>query len=398
NTISGFTKTKHDQEIVRGFQFTKDASGAVILKWKRDPALDPEWRGVDGLASGAGFDMFRSRPHGCPDLVAPNVNILKKKYLKTLKSQDMVDFMQAEGKGDAVQWIYDAAETGVVPATPLTTTDVPNGEWGALHWVGVVRPAYLRMIRPWSTWVSGSAGSMWNLPEDEAGGHVRARSNPHHVSFDSAIMASARLPAIRYEGQRAGGCAVAQHPNNAPAPGETAGAPAAAAGSSSGASGRQPAGQWNQEGDRHYYELDFSQCKPGMFFVAVCSYDGLGQGIAVGQVKSVDSTDKSFKAAEYCTAKEVVSADCVTAKWFKPAQRKKRRTSNRQSAGGGDADPGVLSTFASWAVVAYFQKLNKGGKLPKAAVDAVTERGIDWGSGCDESDSQNEGDEESGEE
>ena len=57
------------------------------------------------MASGAGFYMFSSRPQGSPEIVDPSIDLLKDKFLNTLKNPGFLDFMEAEGKSAACQWV-----------------------------------------------------------------------------------------------------------------------------------------------------------------------------------------------------------------------------------------------------------------------------------------------------
>lgn len=111
-----------------------------------------------------------------------------------------------------------------------------------------------------------------------------------------------------------------------------------------------------------YFEVDFDQCKVGSMYVAVVAYETVGQGIAVGKVKTVDSNALKFTGSTYTpTTTPVYKKECVTSAWL-------------FDRGADDED------FESWAVVTYFNALTKNSKkLPKSVQRAIHGREISWG-------------------
>ena len=118
----------------------------------------------------------------------------------------------------------------------------------------------------------------------------------------------------------------------------------------------------------------------GSFFVAVCNYATLGKGLQVGKILSaVDPATGRFSAKEYCTTAQVNTKECLAAKWFTQAPKKKRRGARGASVPVQPLGTDMIDTFS---VVAYFPGLTqKGGKLPARVVRSVDERALDWGGG-----------------
>jgi len=100
-------------------------------------------------------------------------------------------------------------------------------------------------------------------------------------------------------------------------------------------------------------------------FVAVCNFDKVGTGIAVGQVKTVDTSGKTFVGMTYSSSKQVYEAECVAGAWNRPTSLKKKKQAE--------------DDFDAWAVVTYFDQLTKPNKLPSHVQRIVRSRNIPWG-------------------
>ena len=128
--VSGFTNTPLDEPTVRGWRLQKNTSGVVEMKWKVDPAVDTEWRGLNGLPASDGFHIFKYQPQGIPELIEPATNILLESYRTQLKSRLMIATMAAEGTPDAVMYNYEAAQHGEIKKFLMIEEPPLYGEWG----------------------------------------------------------------------------------------------------------------------------------------------------------------------------------------------------------------------------------------------------------------------------
>jgi hypothetical protein len=122
-----------------------------------------------------------------------------------------------------------------------------------------------------------------------------------------------------------------------------------------------PQGKIYVEGNTEFYELDFSACKPNVFYVAKAVFEDDRVGLTVGKIISIlDPTAKIFKAKTFqCTA-PCAEVRCVTAKWH--------------------MTPGNTTTeVKNWEVITYFGRLTKAGMFPKLVQDKLMERDdIEW--------------------
>ena len=113
--LSGYTKTSFDPYSVRGWQVSKSKkTGVTVVKWKMDPAIEPEWRGIDGRFDSEGMHLFTALPQGLPPTIAPGQDLLPDAYRKSMLSPMMAEMMMAEGTPQAVQYNYDAAQHGEI--------------------------------------------------------------------------------------------------------------------------------------------------------------------------------------------------------------------------------------------------------------------------------------------
>ena len=102
--VAGFTKTKNDPHMVRGFRAAREKDNTVSLKWKMDPATEKEWRGTEGFSNGTdrGFYVLKGKAAGLPGFVAhTDTTEEDKKKLKKLKSKNMKNAMEVHGLSDA---------------------------------------------------------------------------------------------------------------------------------------------------------------------------------------------------------------------------------------------------------------------------------------------------------
>ena len=139
DVMHGFTSTKYDRSMVRAFKVAKQPDGTVQVFYKKSAGLVDKWCGVDGTSATSGcasfrvlsssmfrlllcslplcsfvfpllylscvhvlsFILLRSRPHGTPTLVEPDVKPMKNKYKAELLSEAHLKMMQSqEGTGE----------------------------------------------------------------------------------------------------------------------------------------------------------------------------------------------------------------------------------------------------------------------------------------------------------
>ena len=333
-------------------------------------------------------------------------------HLKELKGAMMRQVMKSQGVEQCLQWNHDGAKNnGVVPMLALEET-TPAGEWGPLYAVGAVpgKQGHFRTIM--KVLGGDSRSTMYMLPEGPNGEHLDAMTTTYHFTHDEATVAGGPLPHIRYTTVSKEKCPMFSHPNNRaqrawktrheaknavelpedPASdadgeeGEASGIQDAAEGRSAAsdtdadsddeplqakptgrtnknktAESTDPQGKTYVEGNTEFFELDFSACKPNVFYVAKAVFEDDRVGLTVGKILSIlDPTAKVFVARTYqCTA-PCAEARCVTAKWH--------------------MIPGNTTTeVKNWEVIAYFGKLTKAGMFPKQVQAKLMERDdIEW--------------------
>ena len=83
--------------------------------------------------------------------------------------------------------------------------------------------------------------------------------------------------------------------------------------------------------------------------------------LEVAKIMSVDKDDKTFEGRKLQCTKDATTAECLekNAAWNEHGNGKKN-----------------TETCEGSCVIVYLKNLNKGGKLPVAAINAITERGV----------------------
>ena len=151
--ISGFTNTTKDPETVRGFRIARDAEGKVGLTWKRDPAIEKDWRGSGGFKDTNGFYVFKSLPVGVPE-VSSRKEITEDMAAKskTLTCESMIKMLRGQGLEASAKFNYECDTSGHIPVHRRLEDDaLPAGEWGPLAEIGAVegKRARMRLLNDW---------------------------------------------------------------------------------------------------------------------------------------------------------------------------------------------------------------------------------------------------------
>lgn len=261
--VSGFTNTPLDEPSVRGWRFQKNTSGIVEMKWKLDPAVDTEWRGLNGLAASDGFHIFKYQPQGMPELIAPATDILLESYRTQLKSRLMIETMTAEGTPDAVQYNYEAAQHGEIKKFLIIEEPPLYGEWGGVYSTGSVdgRRGQVRFIEKLWDLDRDYKPGVFGLPLGPEDKHILSTSNAYHPIHDAARMDERPLPYVRVHGQSRQQSGVYDHPNNILRRNRKR-KTTEYVDDGDGESEENEAGDWHGEGDEEYFEVDFNECAP----------------------------------------------------------------------------------------------------------------------------------------
>jgi hypothetical protein len=374
--LSGFSKTPHDMYTSRGFRATRAADNTVHLQWKVDPAMDKDWRGKDGYA-GLGFYLLKKATTGFPELVTPNRELMKKSGLKELLQHG--SFLEPYGVHKAARFNRDCAEHGVVPIARELETSTPTGQWGPLVLIGSNENALgsVRFIRRiWWPGENNEATSIWSLPPSTL---ARATSLEYHFSGDQALLDSRPLPYIRQGKVPPQQSGTWNHPGNierrknAPTLLSMSGG---AGGDNSDEEPMQP-GDWDKDGSKDVFVIDFKLCVKNSFAVMLCQdKDTMKKFIEVAKIIKVDKDNKTFEGRKFRCTKDAATAECLerNAAWNEHSKK--------------------TETCEGSCVIVYLKSLNKGGKLPIAAINAITERGVFEEVGEDEPDDDNENDDD----
>ena len=127
NRIQGFTNTKHDRAIVRGWKVERSSEGGHIeVRWQQDASLNTAWLGVNGQADGPGFIVLRNAVHTAP-LTVPGAYLRQcaatlKKVRTDLQCPAMLKHLTAEGLEDSIPWLLECANTGSIPIRKVSDT------------------------------------------------------------------------------------------------------------------------------------------------------------------------------------------------------------------------------------------------------------------------------------
>ena len=271
-----------------------------------------------------GYKPLAMRPPGVPAQVARKNSIMHVSHLAELKSKMMAAVLKSQDLEQCISWNYEAAKKGgEVPMEPLEEV-VPAGQWGRLHAIGAV-PGKRGPLRLLEKITGGDTHSpLYDLPDGPLQEHLDAVSTAYHFSHDQPLKEGAPLPCIRYTTVKRQKSSMYKHPNNVrhreltarqsenreqphladPADGEDqeddsddaplavasadaddakaadAGAPLAAHGAPLAAASADaddaPAADadafFYREGNKEFFEIDFTNCKPDVFYVAKAEF------------------------------------------------------------------------------------------------------------------------------
>jgi len=423
--LSGFTKTKADNLIVRGWRFFRNVQGETECRWKTDPALDPAWLGVDGTAGGAGLFLFTRPPEGAPATCEPaNPPLIKPRYLNQLLSTDMRKWMSARGGPMAeacLEHNHESARTGVVVVRPYCEPEdaQTRPEWGFPAVLGHTKAtAVVRVIR--SLW--SSPNDIWRLPMGEHNEHVVATSNEWHFSNDTNLRARQPLPLVRYHNVLADRCPVYHNPVNVahrqaerdqappssppavpanaggeaadgvrarPAAAQREGAAPADAGGVAAADREEsplaghevgvpvddghkypPNGRWrtdpNDNNVPEWFEIHFTP-KVGEWCIGKAMFDKGEGGVFLGKITAFDTAEETVTYKRYDCKVSPWTEACLDAKWC-PRQAKRKAV----------GDGGTTETDHNYNMLAYWPKLTTKNKFPKALRTLLQSHEISW--------------------
>jgi len=376
--VVGFTKSKKDPVMVRGFRIMKQINGTVDVTWKVDPALETAWRGSSGFPNTAGFYMLRCAPRGLPKhVVRPQPSTSHMVSAKKLLATNMRSAMTNEGLQPCIDWNYKAMCEQVVPVHRYLEDTVPDGEWGRLCEIGAMdgKRGKVRMIDTfWDSSLPKTRTTLWKLPFSEDGCHKDATENAYHNSGDQSLLDSRPLPRFRYEDEKKSECEVAHHPNvggqgwvqdeeeDEGDGGEGESEEEKEVDGEENVEGREAAEQDAQpQRDTVWrFEEDFKECKKGSFCVGLAeTKEGPSPYIFVGKIKSFDKDTKELTLKPYKCNVDPWSKNCIDKMWNRPPNPKDEKRPH-------------------YAVISYVPRLLDRGNLPKKAKDNVAKRNIVW--------------------
>ena len=372
--ISGFTKTKRDKAMVRGFRIARSAHNVVDLRWKVDPASEQEWRGAGGYPNTAGFYLLKSTPSGLPPFVIPTeISTVQKETAKRLLSQGMRDALAPQGLEACLEWNYAAATETTIPIHAFLEESQPANEWGRLCEIGAVpgKRGKVRLLKDyWDASQGETREVLWSLPKGDNDEHISGRSNIHHFSRDQELLNSRALPYVRYNGEKRKSCEVGRHGNNV-----DGGWREEQVSSTSSSSGIPQIVSLDAQADEDiqepplqerrnwYFEVGFDKCKIDHFAVGLAeTTEGPSPYIFVGKIISVDTQTRTFEMKPWRCRQNPWDAACVNAMWYKV----RGKVAPQQNP--------------HYAVLCYAAKWNGSGYMPKDVKNSIKERNIEWSS------------------
>jgi hypothetical protein len=239
----------------------------------------------------------------------------------------------------------------------------------------------VRFIRRiWWPGDQNEATNIWSLPPSTL---ERATSLEYHFSGDEALLNNRPLPYIRQGKVPPQQSGTWNHPGNierrknAPTLLSMAGG-ASGENSDEDQDPLQP-GDWDKDGNKDVFVIDFKLCKKSFYAVMLCQdKDTQKKFIEVAKIMSVDKDNKTFEGRKLQCTKNAASAECLekNAAWNEHGKK--------------------TETCEGSCVIVYLPKLNRGGKLPRAAINAITERGVfeELADGEDEPNNDNDNDDD----
>ena len=301
--MAGFTTSKTDPVMVRGWRILRNNDGMVEVKYKMDPAMESQWRGVDGHHASRGFFLLKSQPVGVPQVVPPKESIMNAFYRGQLKGAQMQEALDAHGLSPSLRYNYECAAAGTIPVVEQLEPKSPIGEWGPLCTIGTKHLGKVRFIT--QLWPGDDPDAMWTLPSGDNQQGTQATSNVFHPSGDAAVLASQQVPLVRYADVAPRDAPVYTHPANVAA---RRAKERAMTGVVSG----------NEEhGD--FTVLDREECVAGRFCVRKAETSDNKEEINVGKVISVsDEDDSSFEVQPLQSWSLAYEPKCVKGVWHTP--------------------------------------------------------------------------------
>jgi hypothetical protein len=385
--IAGFTNTVNDQESVKAFMFHWSPRGDGVEMLFKPQVGDPRWLGRDHQPESPGFFMLLQTPPGRPEIIEGNTRIMAKQYLRELTGASVKRQIAAyQGENDAdlsINWLHKCVTDGSIPYTVEENGDEDAdvsefGSWGPNVKVGI--PGRLGSFQVMRDDLHPTDDSFWMLPPDlqliANDIDARAVMEQHRELVGIANVRYAReSPVVAREFQQQARERASRIP--VPESHDVVRENPCISGSLVNRSVPEPvADQPNvvcnlNEQEFNSIEVDparplpkqwgveFDNCKVNHF--AVCHEefeDGHGgSGINIYKVKDVcKEQDATGQPVEYFTTRHklrpstknvfVYDVGCLTSKWH--MERLKEDMNVR-----------------GWQVVYYFEKLTKGGKIPR---------------------------------
>jgi hypothetical protein len=353
NDIQGFTKTAGDPAIALAFRFKRNTDGFVEMKFKHKH--DSKWLGNDQLATNSGFVVLPQLPQGAPTIVEPTDVVMSPDHIIKLIGPTMQEAMRPYMASDdevfeTINWLGASADTGRMPYTPIDASVVhtPPDQWGQRVKVGVPgKQGDFFLIQPDKP---GSPYGFWQLPVD-----TQERVEEEQRERQKVVDRYAAVPKVEYKQKRKAA--------------QSIGSSSGSSGSSSGSSSAR-IGSDDSDGEvSNRTGASMEYCKVGHFAVLERGYKDGSTGIDVGKIKGISekSVEGGFDVCYlsvdlYGPAGTSNRGTCLKSKWREDKGNKKGSKVKNDSV-------------KNWSVIAYFRSFNKGGRLPKSAVDAVVALG-----------------------
>jgi hypothetical protein len=125
-----------------GFKIGREGNDPLVRVWfTQDTGMTPQWVGADGKVNSEGVVALTRRPFAPPKQIPPFRTARLNKVLKLLKNKVFVQHMQANNAEDCIEWVREAATTGMVPVIEYLEDEycVPGGRFGTPARIGTAR-------------------------------------------------------------------------------------------------------------------------------------------------------------------------------------------------------------------------------------------------------------------
>lgn len=119
---------------MRGFHFQREQNKWVTCKISVDPANGKPYLGVNNSAESRGYVILKRPPKPARPLmeVPRNKEVIEKRFKAQLLGSRMRSTMEAEGMGDAMEWISKACADAEIPVENVIEGKIHDGQVGRL--------------------------------------------------------------------------------------------------------------------------------------------------------------------------------------------------------------------------------------------------------------------------